>query len=231
MLRAGCVQMLMSVALLTPALVHAGDTKLYGYLAARSNYVFSTGTKNDSNPVAQVWLNSQFSNGVFLDLWSNAPLSDGNPERSGEIDYKIGYSHTTAIGGLSYSLAYYDIQLPDLFDDNSDFYAPEVYWYKDQYSVLATYFAGPGHRDGYRVSFGWNPKPIGQWSFNTYVNYANGPFASLQAVISKLRASYSFGNKRRWHLSAEASIPLYLEQTNDRRGRDITFSLIYDLFK
>ncbi len=201
---------------------------LKGYTALKNNYVFSTGTKIDANPVAQLWLHKRFAKGLFLDLWSNMPLEDGNPSYSAEVDYKIGFGHDTRFGHFDYSIAYYDIQLPRVFDLDNNFYAPEIYWRKNNLSVLATYFGGESARDGFRVSFGYHYQSAKAWSLNTHINYANGPFRAQEAVIGKLNLSYSL--RARWlsRISVELSEPLYLEDPDDRRDTDVTFSLYYD---
>lgn len=201
---------------------------LKGSAALKNNYVFSTGTKIDSNPVAQLWLHKRYNSGLFLDLWSNWPLEDGNPSYSAEVDYKIGFGHDTRLGHFDYSIAYYDIQLPRVFDLDNNFYAPEIYWRRNKYSVLATYFGGESARDGFRVSLGYHHALSSSWTLNTHVNYANGPFSAQEAVIGKLNFTLSLAKRWLSRVSVELSEPLYLEDSNDRRDRDITFSLYHD---
>ena len=201
-----------------------------GSVAIKNNYVFSTGTEIEENPVFQFWINAQFKNGLFVDLWTNMPLEPGNPNRSAELDWQAGYIQTIGDHKIKYAMAYYDIQFPGFFDNHGDVWSPVLRWSNKNYFIDLTEFYVDGARDGRRASFG-HTWPLTQgWSTYAHLNYADGPFRSQEAVIGKLGISNYQPQRFIESMGVELSEILYQEDPFDRRGFAVTFSLQKSLF-
>ena len=201
-----------------------------GSLALRNNYVFSTGTQIDDNPVFQIWLNKKLGKGFYAGLWSNIPLAAGNPNRSGEIDWTVGYNKNYKSNNFDISLSYFDIQFPGFFDNSSDFISPLVRWSNDHFFAEATYFYSDVSRDGYRGTLGFNFTFAKKWTITSKFNYADGPFSSQKIGIGKINLSYDFSTRFIDIVSAEANLVLFTENPNETKEPAITFSFIKYLF-
>lgn len=203
----------------------------YGTVSLKNNYVFSTGTQIDDKPVLQLWARAAFNRGWFVDLWSNVPLADGNPRRSAEIDYSIGYRHDFGVyGKVTAMLTYYDIQTPDVFNFNNDAWGPVLRWQKGNFFTEGMYFFVDGERDGFRILNSYTHPLSDRLSVRGKLTVADGPFANQAALVGKLGVSYT--NPAHWveSVGLEVSEILYAEDHNDPRGFATTLSFSKDLF-
>ena len=202
-----------------------------GSLSLKNNYVFSTGTEIDDNPVAQLWLRGYKDNGLFVEVWSNLPLDPDNVNRSAEIDYAIGYRQNLKnFGELTTALYYYDIQTPDIFNFNNDAWGPGLMWQYGKYTFDGLYFFVDGAQDGFRLSNAFTQTLNTQWSITPKLNYADGPFQSQAVVVGKLNIAYR--NPRWWleSFSLEFSEILYAADPNEVKGFATTFAVTKELF-
>ena len=230
--RTACpVLLTVTLLLATVSFSHAQTVDWSGSVSLKNNYVFSTGTEIDDNPVTQVWLHGRFRNGFFAEIWSSFPLHPDNPNRSAEIDYTVGYVHELNKSELKVSLSYFDIQLPDIFDDLNDFWSPVIRWSTENFFLEATWFHSGDYRDGYRTSIGYTRDLTAGWQANIGLNHANGPFRSRDAIIGKLGVQHYRADRFIEKIGVEISEILYKENSQDPRGFAITFSLTKNLFE
>lgn len=206
-------------------------TEISGSVALKNNYVFSTGTEIDDKPVLQFWTRATMDNGIFLDFWANAPLSNGNPNRSGEMDFSIGFQKDfSARGVVTAMLSYYDIQTPDLLDFSNDVVSPLLKWQKGNFYVEGIYFFADGQRNGFRVVNSYTHQFNDRFSLYGNLNYADGPFQNQSAIISKLGLQYK---RLDWWINSigiEVNEVLSAEDDQDPRGSATTLTLTKHLF-
>lgn len=202
-----------------------------GSASLKNNYIFSTGTEIDDKPVFQLWLRGTSESGFFVDFWGNAPLRSGNPKRSAEMDFSIGYSKTFGIKHtLTAMLSYYDIETPELLDFDNDVLSPVLKWQTGNFYTEGIYFLVDGDRDGYRIENSYTHRLSERLELQGKLNFADGPYTNKKAVIGKLAVHYS---PQGWWLnrvSIELNEMLYLENEFDVRDFGVTFSLQKNLF-
>ncbi len=210
--------------------VVAEDMDWQGSIALESNYVFSNAVEIDNNPVVQFWANGQFSNGIYVDFWTNTSTESGNPSQSGEIDWTVGYIHQLQSSKLKLFVAYYDIQSPDLFDNNEDVWGTKIHWSNSHYYAEVAHYIVDKSADGYLVGVGTYRGFSQGWSLTGKLNWADGPYQRGKIVVAKLRLSHR--NPKRFFdvLSIELSEPLYQEDSDDVRGFAPTLSVKKMLF-
>lgn len=202
-----------------------------GSASLKNNYIFSTGTKIDDKPVFQLWLRGSLNNGFFVDFWGNAPLRSGNPMRSAEMDFSIGYSKKmSAKSTITAMLSYYDIETPKLLDFDNDVLSPVLKWQTGNFYTEGIYFFVDGDRDGYRIENSYTHNLNDRLQLQGKLNFADGPYTNQRAVIGKIAVHYS---PRGWwldRLSIEVNEMLYLENEFDARDFGVTIGLQKNLF-
>lgn len=201
-----------------------------GSVSLKNNYVFSSGTEIDNNPVIQFWANGQLPNGVYLDFWTNAPTEISNSRQSAEIDWGVGYVRQLKSSKLDVSFTYFDIEDSSLFDFEKDMWGPKIHWANKNIYTEAAYYSADQNRDGYLMGMGGQVSLSSRWSMTGKLNYVDGPYQNQEAVVSKLR--FSHDDKQRFfdHIYIELSDLLYQNNPNDRRDFVVTLTLQKSLF-
>ncbi|MEO0369718.1 MAG: hypothetical protein AAF197_13205, partial [Pseudomonadota bacterium] len=197
----------------------------------KNNYVFSTGTEIDDKPVSQLWIRGKNQTGFFVDIWANAPLNSGNPRRSGEIDYSIGWEkQLEGIGTITAMLTYYDIQLPTLFDFENDVWGPVLKWQTGNFYSEGMMFFVDNGRNGFRVVNSYTHHVSDGLSIKANLNFADGPYSNQEAVIGKLGIAYYNSAWPIEYFGIEVSDILWAEDPFDPRGFATTLTASKDLF-
>ena len=160
----------------------------------KSKYLGKLGTTVDRHSVLQPYLELSHSNGFYGYLWLNLPLKDGNPDRSLEVEPRVGYRKLLNDWRVDLSLTLFDIQNPRVLDFEGDILGSSIKVSKGMFYLETIVYSADRGRDGLLGGFGAEKRISDHLSLFAEVNYVDGPFHFEPIAYVEFKAEYALEN-------------------------------------
>lgn len=167
------------------------DTNYASQISIKSQYLGKLGTIVDDRVVLQPYLEINHDSGWYGNLWINIPLSDGNPNRSMEIEPTAGYRYELGDWKWNWSLTLFDIQNPGLLDFSGDVLGPRLMLSRSNWYLEALHYEADGAENGSLFGSGVNWQLDRGFEIQASLNYVDGPFHYEPIVYGKVKVIWS----------------------------------------
>ncbi len=172
----------------------AGDFELSAKLSLKSKYLGKLATTVDSHSVLQPYVELSHSNGFYGYLWLNLPLKEGNPNRSLEVEPRIGYKKSLNDWTVDISLTLFDIQNPRVLDLDGDILGSRIMVSKGMFYLESIVYTADGGRDGLLGGFGAEKRLSRNFVLSAELNYVDGPFHFEPLAYGEIKAELTLDN-------------------------------------